>query len=62
MGVLAVEDSLGEPIRMHIEQVRDRPASPGGGSHLEVKNRDVVELVYLPTFGCPTRLIWHKIG
>ncbi len=59
--VLAVEDRCGEPIRVHVEQAGERPGCLGCGGAAKVKDRDVVELVDLPAFGRPARLMWHKV-
>ena len=59
--VLAVEDRPGEPIRVHVEiRAKDRPACGRCGTRAWVKDRPVVELVDLPCFGRPARLMWHK--
>jgi len=58
VNVLAVEDTT--PLRVHIE-VRDPSRScPDCGSVGVVKERRRVELVDLPVFGRPVRLVWHK--
>jgi transposase len=59
--VLAVEDRCGEPIRVHVEQAGERPGCLGCGGAAKVKDRDLVELVDLPAFGRPARLMWHKV-
>jgi transposase len=58
--VLAVEDSLGEPIVVHVEQSGRRPGCGRCGGVSRVKDRDVVVLADLPCFGRPARLVWHK--
>ena len=58
--VLGVDDELGEPLRIHVETTSDRPACRDCDGVAWVKDRPVVELVDLPCFGRPTRLIWHK--
>jgi transposase len=58
--VLAVDDQPGEPIRVHVEFREGRPACPGCGTRAWVKDRPVIELVDLPCFGRPARLVWHK--
>jgi transposase len=58
--VLGVEDSPGEPIRVHVESWGERPACPDCGRAGWVKDRPEVELVDLPAFGRPVRLVWHK--
>lgn len=59
--VLAVEDRCGEPIRVHVEQLGDRPGWLGCGKAAKVKDRDVVDLVDLPALPRPARLMWHKV-
>ena len=58
VNVLGVE--LNVPIRVHVETVGERPGCDGCGGAARVKDRPVVELVDLPCFGRPTRLVWHK--
>jgi hypothetical protein len=59
--VLGVDDRPGEPIGVHVEQASERPACMGCGTRPTVKDRDVVELADLPSFGRPARLYWHKV-
>lgn len=58
--VLAVDDQPGDPLRVHIETTACRPECSECASVVWVKDRPVVELVDLPCFGRPTRLVWHK--
>ncbi|MGH9262937.1 MAG: hypothetical protein ACRD08_24070, partial [Acidimicrobiales bacterium] len=58
--VLAVDDQPVEPIRVHVEQRVERPRCGECGMAAWVKDRPVVELVDLPCFGRPARLVWHK--
>jgi transposase len=58
--VLGVDDQPGQPIRVHVEQRVDRPRCGECGVAAWVKERPVVELVDLPCFGRPARLVWHK--
>ena len=60
MTVLAVDDQAGQPIRVHVEIREDRPACRRCGTPAWVKDRPVIELVDLPCFGCPARLVWYK--
>jgi transposase len=60
VNVLGIEDVPGEPLRVHIEARTGRPGCTGCGVFAHVKDRPVVELVDLPCFGRPTRLVWHK--
>ena len=48
------------PLRLHIETRLGRPGCPGCGANAHVKDRTRVELVDLPAFGRPVRLVWHK--
>jgi transposase len=58
--VLAVDDRPGQPLRVHIETRGDRPCCRGCGGPVVVKDRPVVEMVDLPCFGRPARLVWRK--
>lgn len=59
--ILGLDDHVGEPLRVHIETATGRPACPGDcRGEVVVKDRDIVELVDLPVFGRPARLVWHK--
>jgi transposase len=58
--VLAVDDRPGQPIRVHVEICEGRPACGRCGTRAWVKDRPVIELVDLPCFGRPARLVWHK--
>jgi hypothetical protein len=58
--VLAVDDRFGQPLRVHIETRGDRPCCRGCGGPVVVKDRPVVEMVDLPCFGRPARLVWRK--
>lgn len=60
VNVLAVEDQHGEPIRVHVESRRSRPTCRACGQSAWVKERPVAELVDLPVFGRPVRLVWRK--
>jgi len=60
VNVLGLDDVAGEPLRVHIEVRSDRPGCTGCGVFAHVKDRPIVELVDLPCFGRPTRLVWHK--
>jgi len=57
--VLAVDDQPGEPIRVHVEP-RPEPAwCQACGVRARVKDRPVRELIDLPCFGRPARLVWR---
>ena len=58
--VLGVENREGGPFRCHVELPRTFQGCPECGVVAQVKDRDVVELVDLPVYGHPTRLVWHK--
>jgi len=58
--VLGVEDLVGGPIRVHVEVRGPRPVCPQCGMRVWVKDRPRVELVDLPVFGRPARLVWQK--
>ncbi len=57
--VLGVDDSPGEPLRVHVETRGPRPRCPQCGARALVKDRDPVELVDLAVFGRPARLVWR---
>ena len=57
--VLAVEDADG-PLRVHVEVPVAVMGCASCGTCARVKDRPVVELVDLPCFGRPTRLVWRK--
>jgi transposase len=58
--VLGVDDKRVDTVVVHIESCSGRPACPGCGMAAWVKDRPMVELVDLPCFGRPARLVWHK--
>jgi transposase len=60
VNVLSIDDVTGDLLRVHIEGRSKRPGCAGCGAFAQVKDRPVVELVDLPSFGRATRLIWHK--
>jgi len=60
VNVLAVEDRVDEPIVVHIEARRDPAWCRACGVRARVKDRPWVELVDLPCFGRPARLVWRK--
>src|SRR5680860_196080 len=57
--VLGVEDTDG-PLRVHVEVPIAVMGCAGCGTRARVKERPVVELVDLPAFGRPARLVWRK--
>lgn len=58
--ILAVAAPAGQPLRVTVESRVERPACPACGTVARVKDRPSVELVDLPSFGRPTRLVWRK--
>ena len=58
--VLGVDDKTGEPLRVRVRCRAARPPCSGCGGLLWSKGERLVELVDLPAFGRPTRLVWHK--
>jgi transposase len=60
VNVLAVDDDPGGPIRVHVETRGPRCRCEGCGATGWVKERPTVELVDLPCFGRPARLVWRK--
>jgi transposase len=60
VNILGVEDLGKGPLRVHVECVRVVQGCPQCGVIAHVKDRPEVELVDLPVYGHPTRLIWHK--
>jgi transposase len=60
VNVLGVDDERDGAVVVHIESRAERPECPACGSLARVKDRPQVELVDLPCFGRPPRLVWHK--
>ncbi|MDE0067219.1 MAG: ISL3 family transposase [Acidimicrobiaceae bacterium] len=58
--VLGVDDETGEPLRVHVRSEARRPCCGGCGVLLWSKGSRAAELVDLPAFGRPVRLVWHK--
>lgn len=58
--VVGAVDDPDRPVRVHVETRRERPACPGCGGLVWVKDRRPVELVDLPAFGRPVRIVWWK--
>ena len=58
--VLGVDDVPAQPIRIHVETVSERPGCSKCGVLAYAKERAVVDLIDLPAFGRPARLVWHK--
>ena len=58
--VLGAVDEPDGPVIVHVETRADRPSCPGCGGSVWAKDQRPVELVDLPAFGRPARLVWHK--
>ncbi len=60
VNIVGVVDDTGGPLWIHIETRGLRPCCPGCNGVAYAKDRRIVELVDLPAFGRPTRLMWRK--
>src|SRR5207244_8755685 len=58
--VLGVDDEYDGPLRVYIESCDPRPSCPVCAGAVVIKDRPSVELVDLPCFGRPARLVWRK--
>lgn len=58
--VLGVVDVRDAPIVVHVETRDERPSCATCGVESVIKDRSAVELVDLPCFGRPARLVWRK--
>jgi len=58
--VLGIVDETGGPLWVHIETRADRPICADCDGPVAVKDRPTVDLVDLPAFGRPARLVWRK--
>ncbi len=58
--VLGVEGEAGGPLRVHVRCRSPRPGCEACGVRLWCHGERAVELVDLPAFGRPARLVWHK--
>jgi transposase len=58
--ILGVDDEVNGFLCIYIESRAQRPGCAHCGVLAQIKDRTAVELVDLPCFGRPTRLIWHK--
>ena len=58
--VVGIDDDVGVPLRVHIRRRAARPDCDGCGGRLWSDGEKLVELVDLPAFGRPVRLVWHK--
>lgn len=59
--VRGIEDMDDGRLVIHIEQAGSRPRCMGCGQLPQAKDREVVELVDLPSFGRQTRPAWRKV-
>jgi hypothetical protein len=59
--VLGVDDRLGGPLVVHVEQAGSRLACLGCGAVPVVKDREVVLLVDLPALSRQTQRHWRKV-
>ena len=59
--VLGIVDEHGGPLAVHVESVGLARECLGCGGGGWVRARADVELVDLPCFGRPTRLVWRKV-
>jgi transposase len=60
INVLGVDDEHEDMVVVHIEARVSPPGCGRCGTPAWVKDRPAVELVDLPCFGRPARLVWHK--
>src|SRR5215211_5872571 len=60
VSVLGVDEDCVDVVVVHVELRLEPPPCPGCGRRAWVKDRPPVELVDLPCFGRPARLVWHK--
>lgn len=58
--VLGIDDEAGGVFRAHVECAARVHGCPSCGVVAHVKDRYRVELIDLPIYGQPTRLVWHK--
>jgi len=58
--VLGIVDEPGGPLWVHIETRSDRPVCADCDGPVAIKDRPMVDLVDLPAFGRPARLVWRK--
>ena len=58
--VLGVDGEADAPLRVHVRWRAPRPLCGGCGGPLWSNGERPVELVDLPAFGRPVRLVWHK--
>ena len=58
--VLGVDDEAGAPLRVSVRLRTPRPGCERCGGVVQSDGERAVELVDLPAFGRPARLVWHK--
>ena len=58
--IVGVDDGGDAPLRVHIRRRVPRPRCSGCGGRLHSDGDRAVELVDLPAFGHPARLVWRK--
>ena len=59
INVVGIDDERDDVV-VHIEARAERPGCAACGTAAWVKDHPTVELVDLPCFGRPARLVWHK--
>lgn len=58
--LLGIDHELNEALRVHVECSSEKPFCESRGLQATLKDRAVVHLVDLSSFGRPARLVWHK--
>ena len=58
--VLGVDDEGDGPLMVHVQTRGQRPRCEQCGRRVWIKDTSAMELVDLPAFGRPARLVWHK--
>jgi transposase len=61
VNVVGVDEGPDGSVVVHVETRSARPLCIGCATPAQVKDRGGVELVDLPCFGRPARLVWHKV-
>jgi hypothetical protein len=59
VNVLGIDDRV-DAVVVYVESRQSKPGCPSCGTAAWVKDRPPVELVDLPCYGRPARLVWHK--
>ena len=60
VNVTGVEDIPGKPLRVRIRRKQPRPLCGGCAGRVWAHGKRWVQLVDVPSFGRPVRLVWHK--